>query len=279
MAKRAAMSFFDIVMSKIEIILGLGVLIGAFLVLIWRRAPWRGARTRYPIVLAHGLIGFDEIGVGPIRSEYFRGIGAHLESLGNTVIRPRVPPIGSIEQRAEHLAAAIRAAPGRRVNVIAHSMGGLDARYAISALGLRRKVASLTTIGTPHRGTRVADIGTFGLGVFLKKVGLAAFHDLTSVSMSSFNVQVRNVPGVRYGCVLASVRGGSHLNPLLKLTFELLGRGGAANDGIVSEASQRWGEILMRIETDHWGQIGWSRRFDAPRFYERLARKLRARGL
>jgi len=266
--------------NRLEIIIGLGLLVGVcLLLLLWRRAPWRGARTRYPIVLAHGLMGFADIGVGPLRSEYFRGVGAHLESLGNIVIRPTVPPLASIEQRAQRLAEAIRAAPGRRVNVIAHSMGGLDARYAISKLGLRRKVASLTTIGTPHRGTRVADIGTFGVGALLKKIGLAAFLDLTSASMSSFNGSVKNGRGVRYGCVLASVRGGSGVNPLLKLTFELLGRGGAPNDGMVSEASQRWGNILMRIETDHWGQIGWSKGFDAPRFYERLARKLRARGL
>ena len=39
-----------------------------------------------------------------------------------------------------------------KVNIIAHSKGGLDSRYAISILGMDKYTASLTTISTPHRG-------------------------------------------------------------------------------------------------------------------------------
>jgi triacylglycerol lipase len=44
-----------------------------------------------------------------------------------------------------------------KVHIIAHSMGGLDARHLISRLGYSDRVASLSTISTPHHGTRIAD--------------------------------------------------------------------------------------------------------------------------
>ena len=258
------------------------VVVVALLWRLWRWAPWRGPRTRYPIVLAHGLMGFDTLGVGSLRQEYFKGIATHLEGLGNTVFKPIVPPAGSVRQRAETIAEAVRRIPARRVNIIAHSMGGLDARYAIAKLGLGDKVASLTTIGTPHRGTRAADAGTLGMGRFLGpilgKVGLAAIGDLTSEAMDAFNQEVSNARGVFYGCVLATVPDSNgKLHPLLRPTFALLGRAGPS-DGLVTEASQRWGRVLMRVEADHWGQIGWSKHTDAVALYERVARALRARG-
>src|SRR5512142_2656834 len=89
------------------------------------RRRWRiPARPRYPVVLAHGLFGFDEVGVGTLRQAYWKGIRAALEKDGCKVIVPVVPPIGSIARRAEALAVALRAMDDKRVNVIAHSMGG-----------------------------------------------------------------------------------------------------------------------------------------------------------
>jgi len=96
--------------------------------------------------------------VGATRHAYFRGVGPRLEKEGWRVVQARVPPLGPIEARARELAACIRAVEARKVHVLAHSMGGLDARYAIARLGLAGKVASLVTVGTPHRGTPVADL-------------------------------------------------------------------------------------------------------------------------
>src|SRR5207237_783809 len=108
---------------------------------------------------AHGFLGFDEIGLGNRKHLYFRGIGEQLERAGAQLYCPRVPPASSISARAARLADLIRALPEPRVNIVAHSMGGLDARFAISRLGLADKVASLVTIGTPHLGTPLADAG------------------------------------------------------------------------------------------------------------------------
>src|SRR5438132_5939720 len=110
------------------------------------RRPRKPTAPRLPVVLAHGFLGFDEIGLGNRKHLYFRGIGEQLERAGAQLYCPRVPPASSISARAARLADLIRALPEPRVNIVAHSMGGLDARYAISRLGLADKVASLVTI-------------------------------------------------------------------------------------------------------------------------------------
>jgi len=257
----------------------------AGVVILWwlSRRPWRGPRTRYPVVLAHGLFGFGSLGFGPIKQDYFRGVADHLRDLGLTVHHPRVPLVATVPDRAEALAAAVRALPPGRVNIIAHSMGGLDARYAISTLGLADRVASLTTVGTPHRGTPVADAGTSLLGGALTRkvlegVGMKSLFDFTSERMETFNREVKNARGVRYGCVISAVRTQDPVHKLLRPTRAFLDKKQLNSDGMVPVKSQRWGRVLARIRADHWAEIGWSAGADAPRLYEKLARKLRARG-
>src|SRR5687768_1711423 len=86
-----------------------------------RRAP----RLRHPIVLAHGILGFDELKLAGRRQEYFRGIPDQLRKVGAEVHVLKVPALGSVEERAQALAEAVRALPADRVNILAHSMGGL----------------------------------------------------------------------------------------------------------------------------------------------------------
>lgn len=116
----------------------------------------RGQRARYPIVLAHG---FD---ASPTNRWGYHGVAEALRADGHRVVVAAVPPYDAPAVRARHLARfvdeALAASGAARVNVVAHSMGGLDARVLISALGYGDRVASLTTISSPHRGTRVADV-------------------------------------------------------------------------------------------------------------------------
>jgi triacylglycerol lipase len=132
---------------------------------------------RNPIILAHGLLGFDTmhlVGHQLPGIQYWRGIREALSEAGVEVITATVPPSGCIERRAERLAETIRMkAKGRSVNIIAyeycgyilasltmysHSMGGLDSRYMLSQLRPQDvDVLSLTTIATPHRGSAFAD--------------------------------------------------------------------------------------------------------------------------
>ncbi len=266
------------------------VAVGAFIVWHGRRRrarpdtlPRKSSRLRHPVVLAHGLLGFDKIAVGGREHSYFRGVTGHLMRVGAEVHRPRVPSYASIAPRAEELARVVNQIRARKVNIIAHSMGGLDARYAIAKLGLADRVASLITIGTPHLGTPVADLGA-RLSELLKLkallgrvVDVEAFHDLTTARMERFNRDVADVPGVVYASVVGRIdRGRAH--PLLWATHAYLSERAGANDGMVPVSSQRWGEVLQEIEADHWAQIGWSPGFDTLAFYEELLRELRGRG-
>jgi triacylglycerol lipase len=253
---------------------------------LWRTRPWRGPRTRYPVVLVHGILGFEEIGIGTVKQNYFRGITEHLRRLGVKVHQPALPSLGSVTERAQSLHEALSRLPEKRLNIVAHSMGGLDARYAISRLGCHKRVASLTTIGTPHRGTPVADLGAvllgekIGLGRLFAIAGLAAVRDLSTRQMEPFNQEVVDVPGVRYASVVASVDPeAEHLHRLLIPSHKYLKFLSGPNDGLVPVTSQRWGRVLFEIQADHWAQIGWSPGLDAPAFYEQLACRLRAGGL
>lgn len=114
------------------------------------------------IVLAHG---FD---ASTSNRWSFYKVEEKLRADGHVVHSAQVSPYKGVPARAAELATHIdaaqrecRARPGcdaSKVHIIAHSMGGLDSRYAISKLGYGDRVASLTTISTPHRGSNIADV-------------------------------------------------------------------------------------------------------------------------
>ena len=111
--------------------------------------------TRYPIVLVHGL---------GMKDTFFMKSWGKIDRLlriqGYTVYKSRVDAYGSVENNARQLKGeidAILAETGaEKVNLIAHSKGGLDAKYMIRELGMAEKVASLTTLCTPHLGSPIA---------------------------------------------------------------------------------------------------------------------------
>jgi triacylglycerol lipase len=119
-----------------------------------------GLGAPYPIVLAHGFFGFDDF-AGIDFIDYFWEVKADLAANGETrVYTPAVDPFNDSEMRGRELLAHIEdivAETGHeRVNIIAHSQGGLDARVVAT---LRPDlVASITTISTPHAGTPAADV-------------------------------------------------------------------------------------------------------------------------
>ncbi|MBX2803148.1 MAG: hypothetical protein KTR31_36040 [Myxococcales bacterium] len=237
------------------------------------------------IALLHGAFGFDEIVVRSQRHAYFHGVAQHLSQLGRTVHTPAVHPAAGVVHRAKQLTKRVRDLPGERLCLIAHSMGGLDARYALAHLGLSDRVAALITIGTPHRGTPLAD----ATDAVSKRVGLhrllpdggAMLSDLTTERMERFNKEVPNVPGVFYGSVIGRVDRDRHapIHPLLLPTHRLLRTRHGDNDGLVTSQSQEWGEVLMVVDADHWAQIGWGGACDTKAIYAAIASHLERRGL
>jgi triacylglycerol lipase len=217
-----------------------------------------------PVVLVHGLFGFDRIGVPGARFDYFRGIARHLEGLGCPAHAVRLPASASVPDRARELVAAIDALPHPRIDLIAHSLGGLDARYALTHLGLAHRVRSLVTVGTPHRGTPLADLAIKGPLDWARRiigalgVPLEALEWLGTDALAAFNAQVIDVPGVRYACVVGGMHRADSVVPLALIpAHAYLRRVAGPNDGLVPIASQYWGETLAEIEADHFSQIGW----------------------
>src|SRR5437879_6389455 len=143
-------------------------------------------RLRAPLVLVHGLLGFDRFAVGGwTLVSYFSLITDVLAAGGNRVLVAQLSPTGPVRQRAAELKAFLeRQVPQEPVHLIAHSMGGLDSRYMISCLGMNERVLTLTTLGTPHRGTSFADWGLSRFERLLRPVldrfdiPYEAFHDL-----------------------------------------------------------------------------------------------------
>ena len=236
-------------------------------------APLEGVETKggevergspLPVVLVHGLFGFDRIGIPGARFDYFRGIAKHLEGLGCHTHAVRLPAYASVPARAKQLVAAIEALPHERVDLVAHSLGGLDARYALAHLGLDRRVRSLVTIGTPHLGSPIADLvlqGPIGWAhKLLRLIGLPveAVEWLSTEALARFNREVPDAPGVRYACVVGGMHRADSIIPLpLIAAHAYLKRVSGTNDGIVPVSSQYWGEVLAEIEADHFAQIGW----------------------
>jgi len=236
-----------------------------------------------PVVLVHGLFGFDRIGVPGAKLHYFRGLVDHLATLGCDAHAVRLPGAASVPERAKILAEKIEALGHARVDIIAHSLGGLDARYALAHCGLAPRVRSLVTIGTPHHGTPLADLATEGpLGLARRAVAalgmpLAALDWLTPEALERFNREVTNVRGVRYACVVGGIHDGAV--PLaIAAAHAYLRRAAGANDGLVPVASQYWGETLAEIDADHFAQIGWQlglrRTFDALGLYAFVVARL-----
>ncbi|KAF3987459.1 hypothetical protein FT663_03916 [Candidozyma haemuli var. vulneris] len=258
---------------------------------------------KYPMVLCHGLSGFDTLTLfevpqvadanadleevaenvkkSGISVNYWHGIEEALTKAGASVIIARVPPFGSIDQRAERLDALLKEKcsghegkePGERlkINIVGHSMGGLDARYLISKIQNEKspyEVVSLTTIGTPHHGSECADfvMDLVSKDAALEAICPKAIPQLTTHFMKGFNKDVINDSKVSYFSY------GASMPPqgvrVFRATYEIIKheiqkRGGThfENDGMVSVESSRWGEYLGTLsDVDHLDLINWTNR-------------------
>jgi triacylglycerol lipase len=262
--------------------------------------PVRVADTRkgppYPILLVHGLNGFRDL--GPV--DYFFRVPGALTDAGEAVFVTAVAPYDGSAARAAVLArqldAVLEATGARKVNLIAHSQGGLDSRLLISTLGYGDRVASLTTISTPHRGTAVADLlyqdgnvvaeGLINAWAWLfgevsrdtqnNPNGRAALATLATANMAAFNQANVDDGRVQYFSFAGRTNlqqandacaGSVWPNPdavdvveaaLLPTWLYLAGSitSPTANDGLVTVDSARWGTFVGCLPADHADEIG-----------------------
>jgi len=251
----------------------------------------------FPIVLAHGIARFDfltekvENKLGLPESvlsdqlEYFKGIKSHLEAHSFTVSHPNQSFSGSVDLRAQQLRdrvnTVISTTGSPKVHIIGHSMGGLDARHMIVDHGMAERVATLTTIGTPHHGSPVADhIKNKPGGKLLLKVlsqvlnlDIDGLDDLTTDVCEAFNRRAEDAEArnpVKYQTYSAFENVTDIVAPLVPGWVKISSIDGA-NDGLVSVRSQQWAKELIASDgtrnqiaqhqfpfgADHLNEVGW----------------------
>ncbi|KAG8813425.1 hypothetical protein FRC17_001583 [Serendipita sp. 399] len=243
---------------------------------------------RNPIVLAHGLYGYDVLGFSAlprVQMHYWNDVLRILRNkVGAKVIVTRAPSTGTIKERADMIHEILkREVRGRDLNFIAHSMGGLDCRYLISNIKPAEYTPrTLTTICTPHRGSPFMDWLTEGIGLgsikdplpgvppvtpiislpapLLSFLDSPAYSNLTSNYLNAlFNPSAPDSPDVKYWSVAARSSGIPFWHPLWIPRLVLDGleqtmlkgsipRRDIGNDGIVPVQSAKWGEFLGVLE-------------------------------
>ena len=113
-------------------------------------------KTKYPIILVHGIVIKDWKFI-----KCFGNIKKTLNQVGFDVETSKTDGFGTIENNAMQLKKQIEEMLTKyntdKVNIIAHSKGGLDSKYVIKELCMEEHVASLTTLCTPHKGSKIAD--------------------------------------------------------------------------------------------------------------------------
>lgn len=240
-------------------------------------------QTKYPIVLVHGLFGFDNI--GPV--EYFYGIPSALRSDGAKVYTVQVSAANSTEVRGEQLLTQVKqilAATGAaKVNLMGHSHGGPTIRYVASVRP--DLVASVTSIGGVNKGSAVADVilgvappGSLsrtvltsvadGLGTIISflsgggsgypQQSIEAAKSLSTAGTAAFNARhPQGVPTTACGNGAAKVNGvayyswsgGKTYTNVLDiadpaLALTGLAFGGAKNDGLVASCATNLGTVI-----------------------------------
>jgi triacylglycerol lipase len=227
------------------------------------------------ILLAHGVLGFGRFA----GLEYFNGVVRHLEHTFPGKVQvglAQVDAIGSIQARADRLAEQIVAGSGgEKVHVFAHSMGGLDARWALSKNlhRVREHVARLVMIGTPNLGSPVADAIESGDPAALRHlpksivelhINQHALHDLTTRESQPRDLEMADVlqPHIVYEHVAGDMTAhGAAASQTFRSLADFFGLTGP-NDGVVTmhSATTRCGKPQQPIEVwpcDHGGEVGW----------------------
>lgn len=260
--------------------------------------------TRYPIVLLHGIAFRDFQYLN-----YWGRIPKVLTERGADIYYGRQPAWDTIENNAEHIREAVekalRETGAEKVNIIAHSKGGLDARYLISGLHMEEKVATLTTISTPHRGSRLIDIldrlpdGAYRdiarlVDKSFRKVGdknpdcYHASKQLSPAFCAQFNEKYPNSPKVYYQSY-ASVMKCALSDYIMAVPHILLfWKERLPNDGLVTVESAKWGEFKGVFKNKHLRGISHGdmidlRRddifmFDVLEVYIKIVKELKEKG-
>lgn len=212
--------------------------------------------TKYPILLLHGMGFHDRL---PIHY-YWGRIPSVLRKHGAMVYFGNQDGNATIEYNANYLVPVIdrilKETGAEKLNIIAHSKGGLEARYLISTLGKEAQIASVTTLSTPHHGSPTIDtllawfphlicIGSFVTDVGRKILGdhkpqtFRVIQQLTTTFMKEFNANNPDREGVYYQSYSFVMRYWFS-DPVMALPNIIVRLFEGESDGFLTPAHTRW---------------------------------------
>jgi triacylglycerol lipase len=229
-------------------------------------ASQRAIPLKYPVVFVHGIVAHDRKSL----IDFWGEIPERLNKEGIIIYYGNTDAWGSIESNAELLKNTIdkilQEKECEKVNIIAHSKGGIDSRYLIYAYNYADKVASLTTVSTPHKGAEMADMiynhkmvkNSKAFKRFIKdyekKYGdinpdmFGVNYQLTTENMAEFNERTGMVDERVYFQSLYTTMEKPADDLLFGSSFKYIKSVAGANDGVVSEYSACWGNNYKKIE-------------------------------
>ena len=275
-----------------------------------KRAGDKVCKTKYPILMVHGVFfrDFKYLNYwGRIPDELIRN-GATIYYGGH---QSAAAVANSAKELADRINEIVSTTGCEKINVIAHSKGGLDIKTAIVKQGIADKVASVVTVNTPHRGCEFAEYllnkapepfrqkVASAYNNTLKKLGdsdpdfIAAVTDLTASGCKIIWDETADYDYKGHGIYTRSIgscmkKAGSGAFPL-NMSYHLVKMFDGRNDGLVGEASFKWGEDYQFLENkrtrgiSHGDMIDLNREnipgFDVREFYVSLVSDLKVRGL
>lgn len=246
-------------------------------------------RLKYPVFMCHGYGAVGSL----IKPSPLHDPCMKLREHGVIAFAPNVVPYAAIDTRANNWVRLIQETAEAygfdKFNIIAHSMGGLDIRHALAHLGIEDKVASFTTLATPHHGTYLADlilktpeiitgklsevVDWFGNNVYPseKSDALNSVEQLTrDYIQNTFNPNTPDNPNIPYFSYGAAVGKGTNysLNPVFLFQHSQIFDKEGINDSFVSVESSKWGNYLGTVNLSHMNHINVQVSKDAqPRYH------------
>lgn len=268
------------------------------------RAESEICKTKYPVVMVHGIFFRDWQ-----LMNYWGRVPASLIRNGASVYYGNQQSALSIPDSAEELKntilKVINETGAEKVNIIAHSKGGLDSRYAISSLGLDKYVATLTTINTPHGGSDMVDylLNKFSdktvqsiarkYNKIFHKLGdrepdfISGIKDLSPVRLKELESRMIDSPDVSYRSCMSCMKNVFSAGLPLNVGYLIIKKLNGENDGLVWVESAKHGDFRMVRASgtrgiSHGDTIDLFREniegYDVREFYTNLVAELKQQG-
>lgn len=230
----------------------------------------------HPVLLCHGYGAIASL----VKPSPLYDVAMFLRAHNVQAFAPNIVPYATIEIRAENWVRVIHKLSEQhsydKLNIIAHSMAGLDIRYALSKMDIADQVASLTTVSTPHRGTSLAELSLktpdaikekmadlldwMGNRVYpgTKSDSVGSAEQLTRAYVNEeFNPNVPDVDTIPYYSFSSAVgKGTEHpIKVISRYQNNYIYQQEGINDGMVSVASSKWGHHFKMAHISHLEQM------------------------